>query len=192
MGVKQFDDRHKNSTLWQFVKFNLVSLSITAVQLVLANTLPLVFDGMTEKLPVFLRPVFDPAALFEGPSRYVVDGVVTWGFVLPFFLSNFLANIYGYFVNMRATFRGRGTRAGLAAYLVILTALILFSTWLQGYVTAKLSETQLAVLARTIAAMAAGMVQMLVLFPLEKFVLFRRKEEENVPVEPENRPEESL
>lgn len=173
--IRQFDNRHEHSTLWQFIKFNLVSLTITAVQLALANVLPLLFDGLTEALPVFLRPVFNPETLFEGPSRYVVDGAVTWGYVLPFFLSNFLANIYGYFMNMRATFRGRGTKAGLAAYLVILTALILFSTWLQGYVTAKLMETPLASLARTIAAMAAGLVQMLVLFPLEKFVLFRKK-----------------
>ena len=173
--MRSFDARHENNTLWQFVKFNLVSLSITVLQLVLANVLPFVFDGVTGKLPVFLRPIFDPGVLFDGPSRYVVDGVVTWGFVLPFFLSNFLANIYGYFMNMKTTFRGSGTRAGLAAYLLIMTALILFSTWLQGYVTAKLSVTSLAFLGRTIAAMAAGMVQMAVLFPLEKFVLFRKK-----------------
>ena len=123
--MRSFDARHENNTLWQFVKFNLVSLSITVLQLVLANVLPFVFDGVTGKLPVFLRPIFDPGVLFDGPSRYVVDGVVTWGFVLPFFLSNFLANIYGYFMNMKTTFRGSGTRAGLAAYLLIMTALIL-------------------------------------------------------------------
>lgn len=177
--LKGFDTRHRDNTLWQLVKFNLVSMSITVLQLLLANLLPFLFDGVTGKLPPFLRPVFDPAVLFEGPSPYVVDGVVTWGYVLPFFLSNFLANIYGYFMNMKTTFRGKGSRAGLAAYLVILTALILFSTWLQGYITAKLSVTSIAALARTIAAMAAGLVQMAVLFPLEKFVLFRNREEKN-------------
>ena len=126
--LKGFDTRHRDNTLWQLVKFNLVSLSITVLQLLLANLLPFLFDGVTGKLPPLLRPVFDPAVLFEGPSPYVVDGVVTWGYVLPFFLSNFLANIYGYFMNMKTTFRGKGSRAGLAAYLVILTALILFST----------------------------------------------------------------
>ena len=176
--IKKLDKRYENSTLWQFIKFNIVSLSITLVQLLLANLLPLLFDGLTAKLPMFLRPVFDPAVLFEGPSPYVIDGVVTWGYVLPFFLSNFIANIYGYFVNMKATFKGSGTKAGLAAYLVVLASLILFSTWLQGYITAKLEPTALASLARTIAAMAAGLVQMAVLFPLEKFVLFRKKKEQ--------------
>ncbi len=161
--------------LWQFIKFNLASLLITAIQLLLANLLPLVFDGLSAPLPPFLRPIFVPDFLFEGPSRYVIDGVVTWGYVLPFFLSNFIANIFGYFINMKATFKGEGTKAGLAVYMIILMALILFSTWLQGFITAKLAGGSLAGLARTIAAMAAGFVQMAVLFPLEKFVLFKKQ-----------------
>ena len=172
--LKKLDARFGDAALWQFIKFNLVSTGITLVQLALANLLPLVFDGVTAKLPPLLRPVFRPEALFEGPSRYVVDGVVTWGYVLPFFLSNFIANIFGYYMNMKTTFRGRGSRAGLIAYLVIIALLILFSTWLQGLITAKLSVTSLAPLARTIAAMAAGYVQLAVLFPLEKFVLFKK------------------
>lgn len=172
--LKKLDARFGDAALWQFIKFNLVSTSITLLQLALANLLPLVFDGVTAKLPPLLRPVFRPEALFEGPSRYVVDGVVTWGYVLPFFLSNFIANIYGYYMNMKTTFRGKGSRAGLAAYLVILMLLILFSTWLQGIITAKLSATSLAPLARTIAAMLAGFVQVAVLFPLEKYVLFKK------------------
>ena len=116
--LKKIDRRFGDSTLWQFVKFNLVSFSITLLQLALANLLPLIFDGVTAKLPLVMRPVFRPDTLFEGPSPYVVDGVVTWGYVLPFFLSNFIANIYGYFMNMKTTFRGKGSRRGLAAYLL--------------------------------------------------------------------------
>ena len=172
---KKIDNRFGDSTLWQFVKFNLVSFSITLLQLALANLLPLIFDSVTAVLPPLLRPVFQPETLFEGPSRYVVDGIVTWGYVLPFFLSNFIANIYGYFMNMKTTFRGKGSRGGLIAYLVILTALILFSTWLQGWITARLAVTSFAGLGRTIAAMAAGLVQVAVLFPLEKFVLFKKE-----------------
>ena len=172
---KKIDNRFGDSSLWQFVKFNLVSFSITLLQLALANLLPLIFDSVTAVLPPLLRPVFQPETLFEGPSRYVVDGVVTWGYVLPFFLSNFIANIYGYFMNMKTTFRGKGSRGGLVAYLLILTALILFSTWLQGWITARLAVTTLAGLGRTIAAMAAGLVQLAVLFPREKFVLFKKE-----------------
>ena len=173
--LKKIDTRFGDSALWQFVKFNLVSFSITLLQLALANLLPLIFDAVTAKLPPVLRPVFRPDTLFEGPSPSVVDGVVTWGYVLPFFLSNFIANIYGYFVNMKTTFRGKGSRGGLVAYLLILAVLILFSTWLQGWITARLSATTFAALARTLAAMAAGLVQVAVLFPLEKYVLFKKE-----------------
>ena len=173
--LRKLDTRFGDNTLWQFIKFNLVSFSITLLQLALANLLPLLFDGVRAKLPPVLRPVFRPETLFEGPSPYVVDGVVTWGYVLPFFLSNFIANIYGYFMNMKTTFRGKGSRGSLAAYLLILAALILFSTWLQGWITARLTVSAFAGLGRTIAAMAAGLVQVAVLFPLEKYVLFRKE-----------------
>lgn len=167
----------KGSALWQFVKFNIVSLSVTVVQLLLANLLPLVFDAVTAPLPPLLRPIFNAGMLFDGESKYVVDGVVTWGYVLPFLLSNGIANVYGYFVNMKKTFRGKGTKGGFAAYVVILLALILFTTWLQGVITAALQGGALSALARTIAAAAAGLVQTLILFPLEKHVLFRSSDD---------------
>ncbi|MBR2746674.1 MAG: hypothetical protein IKD99_08150 [Erysipelotrichaceae bacterium] len=170
--LKNLDEKYGSNAVWQFVKFNLVSFSITAVQLLLANLLPLVFDSVTTKLPGFLQGVFNPDVLFEGDSRYVVDGVVTFGYVLPFFLSNFIANVYGYFVNMKATFKGRGTKAGLFGYFAVLIFLILFTTWLQGYITAMMKNSSMA---RTVAALVAGMVQVAVLFPLEKYVLFKER-----------------
>ena len=172
---RRMDERWKDNALWQFAKFNLVALTITLVQLILANLLPLLFDGLKAPLPPLLRPIFDPERMFDGPSPYVTDGVVSWGYVLPFFLSNFIANIYGYFMNMKTTFRGKGSRGSLAAYLLILAALILFSTWLQGWITARLTVSAFAALARTLAAMAAGLVQVAVLFPLEKYVLFKKE-----------------
>ena len=172
---REFDEKHVDSSLWQFVKFNIVSFSISVLQLLLANLLPLVFDSFTSPLPRFLQPFFDPKVLFEGESKYVVNGVVTWGYVLPFFLSNFIANIYGYFANMKATFKGEGSKKSMAIYIAVMIVLILFTTWLQGIISAGLSNTSLAPFARTIAAMAAGMVQFAVIFPLEKFVLFKEK-----------------
>lgn len=170
--LKNLDDKYGSNAVWQFVKFNLVSFSITAVQLLLANLLPLVFDSVTTKLPGFLQGIFNPDVLFEGDSKYVVDGVVTFGYVLPFFLSNFIANVYGYFVNMKATFKGKGTKAGLFGYFAVLIFLILFTTWLQGYITAMMKNSSMA---RTVAALVAGMVQVAVLFPLEKNVLFKER-----------------
>ncbi len=175
--IRKIDARFADSALWQFVKFNLVSFSITAIQLLLANYLPVIFDRVNTPLPSFLSVFFDPEVLFSGESRYVVDGTVTWGYVAPFFLSNFIANVYGYFVNMKATFKGEGTKGGLIGYVAVLSFLILFSTWLQGVITPMLNGTGWQSSARTIAAMAAGTLQVSVLFPLEKFVLFRKREE---------------
>ena len=175
---KRLDERlsaGRGRTLWQFVKFNLVSLTVTIVQLALANLLPLVFDGVRTPLPGWLRAVFNAETLFPDGSKYVVNGVVTWGYVLPFLLSNGLANVYGYFINMKTTFRGKGTRAGFAVYLVILFALILFTTWMQSAIVAALAAARIAPLSRTLASFGAGVVQTAVLFPLEKLVLFRQK-----------------
>ena len=49
--LKKVDTRFGDSALWQFVKFNLVSFSITLLQLALANLLPLIFDGVTANCP---------------------------------------------------------------------------------------------------------------------------------------------
>ena len=165
--------------LWQFVKFILVSGLAGIIQLVLANVLPLAFDRVIAAIPAFLQGIFQPDRLFEAGSaewdKYVTDGVVTWGYVLPFLLANGLANIYGYFINMKTTFRGKGTRAGFAVYLAILFALILFATWMQGAIVAAMASSRIAPLSRTLASFGAGVVQTAVLFPLEKLVLFRQR-----------------
>ena len=170
----RLDARYGNSGFWQFLKFNVVGWSVCLLQLILANVLPFLFDSLKEPLPTWLRVIFSAEALFDGPSPYVVDGAVTWGYVLPFFLSNAIANIYGYFVNGKATFEGKVTRSGFVIYVSVLTGLILFSTWLQGAVTSCLAATGLAPLSRTIAAYAAGLIQLAVLFPLERFVIFKK------------------
>ena len=135
------------------------------------------FDEHTDlaMLPPLLRGIFRADALFPDGLKYVVNGVVTWGYVLPFLLANCLANIYGYFINMKTTFRGKGTRAGFAVYLAILFALILFATWMQGETVAAMASSRIAPLSRTLASFGAGVVQTAVLFPLEKLVLFRQR-----------------
>lgn len=183
-------------TLWQIVKFLVVSGLVTIIQLVLANVLPLIFDGVTATLPTFLQGIFAPNTIFDATTaegleqigKYVVGGtvengtvvggVVIWGYLLPFFLSNLIANIYGFWQNKKTTFKSDAPWYNFAAYIVLMIALILFSTWLQGWVVgiiAKVEWSWLQALARTIAGLAAGLVQMLVLFPMEKFVLLKEK-----------------
>ena len=174
---QKLESRYGDRSLWQFVKFNIVSSTVSILQLLLANILPYFFDPLKAKLPYFLHSIFDAEVMFDSKSQYVVDGAVTWGYVLPFFLSNLIANIYGYYANRKATFRAKSSRKSIFIYLAVLVALILFSTWLQGRIVGALREGKLAPLARTIAASAAGLVQLAVLFPLEKYILFKEDSE---------------
>lgn len=186
-------------TLWQILKFLIVSGLVTIIQLVLANVLPLIFDGVTTQLPAFLQSIFDPNVIFDPSTQegveqvgkyvvggviengVVVGGVVTWGYLLPFFLSNLIANIYGFWQNKKTTFKSDAPWYNFAIYIVLMIALILFSTWLQGWlvgIIAKVDWAWLQALARTIASLAAGFVQMVVLFPMEKFVLLKEKKKD--------------
>lgn len=162
----------EKQSLKEFIKFNLVSFSVTLLQLLLANLLPYLFDNLSMTLPDFLNKIFYSTSI---PSKYIINNKVTLAYVLPFLLSNLLANIYAYFVNMKATFKGSGSKGGFIGYVVILLVLILFSTWLQGVIVSALYNTSLNSLSRTIASLTVGTIQMCILFPLEKFVLFKNK-----------------
>ncbi len=179
-------------TVWQIVKFLVVSGLVTIIQLALAALLPLIFDKVTTELPTFLQTIFTPGMFTAGSeeaAKYVTaNGIVTWGYVLPFLLSNLIANIYGFYQNKKTTFKSDAPWYNFAIYIVLMLALILFSTWLQGVIVGAITKIDATnallkfitseTIARLIASMAAGFVQMVVLFPMEKFVLLKEKKEE--------------
>ena len=178
-------------TLWQLVKFLVVSGLVTIIQLPLAALLPLVCDQIHTLLPEFLRGIFTPTMFSTGSaeaSKYVIDGVVTWGYVLPFLLSNLIANIYGFYQNKKTTFKSDSPWYNFVIYIVLLLALILFSTWMQGAIVGAMLKLEPSnwffkiitneSVARLIASMCAGFVQMVVLFPMEKFVLMPEKKKD--------------
>lgn len=178
-------------TLWQLVKFLVVSGLVTIIQLALAALLPLVCDQIHTLLPEFLRGIFTPTMFSTGSaeaSKYVNDGVVTWGYVLPFLLSNLIANIYGFYQNKKTTFKSDSPWYNFVIYIVLLLALILFSTWMQGAIVGAMLKLEPSnwffkiitneSVARLIASMCAGFVQMVVLFPMEKFVLMPEKKKD--------------
>ena len=132
----------EKKTLWQAIKFLLVSGIASIIQLVLVNLL-----------------------------YFTMSRDSYW----PFFLSNLLANIYGYIQNKRTTFKSDAPWWCFAVYLVLMAGLILFSTWLQKVVAGCIAQTQFDKLAPTIAAACAGFIQMIILFPVEKFVLLKER-----------------
>ena len=157
-------------SLKQALKFILVSLLASAIQLILVNALYFAMRGWTAPLPPFLAGIFTEQTMGAGHSN--------WGYVLPFFLSNLIANSVAYIQNKKRTFKSDAPKRNFVIYLVILFCLILFSTWLQGVVAGALLATDsqlLQNLAPTIAMACAGTLQMVILFPLEKFVLLKEK-----------------
>lgn len=160
----------KIKTLWQAVKFVFVSLIVTVIQLVLVNVLYVVLKDFKAPLPGILGNIFSETTMGLGHSN--------WGYVLPFLLSNLIANAVGYFVNKKKTFKSNAPMWHFVIYIFILLALILFATWLQGVIVNALNNTNINFfisMAPTIAALAAGSIQMVSLFPLQKFVLLKEK-----------------
>ena len=172
----KLDAKYGDSGVWQFIKFNLISCTVSLLQFALANLLPLFFDGLRAPLPVFLRGIFSKEVLNLEEGIYVINGVVSWGYVLPFFLSNLIANIYGYFINRTTTFRSTSKPYSLPVYFIVLTLLILLTTWVQGILHSYFVSLGWKTLSRTLAASCAGWIQLFVLFPLEKYVLFKKED----------------
>lgn len=171
--LNKVDDKAENNgkkTIWQLIKFIVVSLLVTIIQLALVNLLYFLMKSWTEPLPGFLGEIFSETTVGANHSN--------WGYILPFFLSNFIANTVGYFLNKSKTFKSDAPIWHYVIYIVLLFLLILFTTWLQGVVANWITSLGAEAIAPTIASMVAGTIQMIVLFPLQKFVLLREKKKE--------------
>ena len=172
------DDKAKNKgkwwhTLWQYIKFSAVGIFITLIQLALVNLLYFFMKSWTTPLTGFIGDIFSESTLGEGHS--------TWGYLLPFFLSNFIANTIGYFLNKKRTFKSDAPKWHYVIYIIVLVLLITFSTWLQGVITNGLVSVNVEFIAPTVAALTVGIMQSIILFPLQKFVLLKEKKQLETP-----------
>jgi len=159
-------------TLWQLFKFGFVSFIITVIQLGLLYLMYYLMKGWTDPLPGFLAVIFSPETVGEDHAN--------WGYMLPFFLSNFIANTIGYFLNKSRTFKSDAPIWHYLVYIVVLIILIMFSTWFQGVLMNVFIVWGVEVIGPFIAMNLAGFVQFLVLYPLQKFVLLRERKVEQV------------
>ena len=155
--------------IWQGVKFIVVSSLVTIIQLGLVNLLYFLMKDWTTPLPGVLGIIFSEESIGVGHSNY--------GYILPFFLSNLIANTVGYFLNKSKTFKSDAPIWHYIVYIVVLIILIAFFTWVQGLIVNWLTSLGVEAIAPTIAAMIAGTAQMIIIFPLQKFVLLKEKKE---------------
>lgn len=155
-------------TIWQFVKFIVVSLLAMIVQFVLLNTLnliPAINDLYTQEFNwlFFAYPV-----AVGGLGYFIVSNV-----------ANIVAQIVAFFVNKEKTFNsGANVAIALPIYIVFTIGLIVFSAWLNPtlkdvFVGWNLNED----LAKNIATMICSAVQFFLYFPVDKILFHKKKEE---------------
>lgn len=163
------------TTVWQFVKFIVVSLLAMIVQFALLNLLKLLppiqelyHNGQDFQWWVF----FCPAAI-GGLGYFIVNNT-----------ANIAAQIVSFFVNREKTFNsGANIAVTLPIYIVFTLALIAFSAWLNPtlknvFITHGWGDD----LAANTATMICSAIQFFLYFPVDK-ILFRKPKEEAAPAE---------
>lgn len=173
MGLKSIDKSAEAKgkgvvTLWQFVKFIIVSLLACIVQFATLNILLLLPQIKAIMNQDFIWFVFN----------YVGEGKGL-GYFIAFNTANILAQIVAFFVNREKTFGSSSNIAvTLPIYIVFTVALICFSAWfaptVQGWLLGMGIGNQLAA---NISTMACSAIQFFLYFPVDK-ILFKKKKED--------------
>ncbi len=161
------------NTLWQFVKFIVVSLGAFVIQ----TFLPLLI-----KLPMsdgFLHQAYK-FWIFQSEAPDPETGIIAAGLgvFIAANLSNVLAQIVSFFINRDKTFNSDANIAvTLPIYIVFTIALICFSAWLSPtlitFFAGKIGENA----AISVSGACCGAIQFFLYFPVDK-ILFRKKKEQ--------------
>ncbi len=160
----------EDKTITQFLKFLLIGAIGSIIQITTVNVLFLLLKNWKAPLPSFLSGIFNESVLGTGNDN--------WGYLLPFFASHLLSNTYSYIHNMKGNFKTDAPKYYFAIYIAILAILIVVATWLSGVTANLIMETNIPLLvnlAPTLGSIISGIVYTLILFPIEKFILFRKK-----------------
>ena len=162
-------------TIWQFVKFIVVSLLAMIVQFVLLNTLQLLPPVQELYTQDFSWWVFVYPAAVGGLGYFIVSNV-----------ANIAAQIVAFFVNKEKTFNsGANVAVALPIYIAFTIGLIMFSAWLNP----TLKDLFLGVewcnetAAKNIATMICSAVQFFLYFPVDKILFHKKKEEKTEAAE---------
>ncbi len=156
-------------TIWQFVKFIVVSLLAMIVQFVLLNTLQLIPAIKELYNQDFSWWVFVYPVAVGGLGYFIVSNV-----------ANVIAQIVAFFVNKEKTFNsGANVAVALPIYIVFTIGLIFFSAWLNPTLKGVFVNFSWCdeVLAKNIATMICSAVQFFLYFPVDKILFHKKKEE---------------
>lgn len=182
MGLKNIDNAAASKgkgveTLWQFIKFIVVSLAAFVIQIFL----PLII-----KLPMkeeFLHRAYE-FWIFKNDAPdengIIVAGL---GVFIAANLANVIAQIVSFFINRDKTFNSDANIAiTLPIYIVFTIALICFSAWLSPTLI-HFFETKWNFaenVAISVSGAVCGAIQFFLYFPFDKILFPKKKEAEEV------------
>ena len=162
-------------TLWQFVKFIVVSLGAFVIQTVLPIIIRL-FMSEEFQTKAFTWWIFhDVSEVDKKTGELVVTGL---GLFLAANIANIVAQIVAFFINRNKTFNSDANIAiVLPIYLVFTIALICFSAWLSptliNFFQAHNVNTDLSLF---LSGAICGTIQFFLYFPVDKLLFPKKKE----------------
>ena len=161
-------------TLWQFVKFIVVSLGAFVIQTFLPYLIKL---PMSEE---FLMRPYSFLGLFDSEKVLLATGKPTGlGLFIALTAANIIAQIVSFFINKEKTFNsGANTKVVFPIYIIFTIALIAFSAWLQPFLVGFFNSKGLESSAIAISGACCGAIQFFLYFPVDK-ILFHKKKEDN-------------
>lgn len=160
-------------TLWQFIKFIVVSLGAFVIQTFLPLLIKLFMSDEFE------QRAYDIWGIFKSSIDAETGLVLGLGVFIAANVSNIIAQIVSFFINREKTFNSDANVAvTLPIYIVFTIALIIFSAWL----STKLIPLFTGLIGSADAAMAisgacCGAIQFFLYFPVDKLLFHKKKEE---------------
>lgn len=167
-GEEQENFTKKHQTVWQFIKFILFSQLAGLTEIVsfaiLGGILP---EKMPEDFDFFVFHYTNSQGLCKGAF-------------IAFFVSAVLAEIVSFLLNRKATFNANNNvLVSAIEYAVLVLGVICLKTWLITVLTPLISSiTDIQLLVEWIPKLASMVVAVLIIFPMNKFVIMRHTEKE--------------
>lgn len=160
-------------TLWQFVKFIVVSLGAFVIQ----TFLPLLIKLFMSQ--EFLTKEYDIWGIFKSSEDAKTGAMLGLGVFIAANVSNIIAQIVSFFINREKTFNSDAKiSVTLPIYIVFTIALIIFSAWLSTkFIPLFTNLTGSADTAMAISGACCGAIQFFLYFPVDKLLFPKRKEE---------------
>lgn len=175
------------NTLWQFVKFIVVSLGAFVIQTFLPYLIKLPMNDeflhRAYKFWIFQSEAPDPE------TGIIVAGL---GVFIAANLSNVIAQIVSFFINRDKTFNSDANIAvTLPIYIVFTIALICFSAWLSPTLITFFANHNLGGAAIGLSGAICGAIQFFLYFPVDKILFHKKKEEKTEDTETKETAEKS-